>query len=178
MSAGKSPAQPRNSAGNSFAQTSFLLPLPDSSRRLPRTSRICPGFDNDCPKFWWGERPREPRCPETKTFHPDYVNVCPDIDSGCPGFQNSCLGRMSRCPEGFRLCPDFQTLAPFVKPVAPIFRRLRSFCNLLPQSHLCSSRCEEAPTNFRFPISDFRFFSLSLVTSAATTFNLQPAITN
>ena len=35
-------------------------------------------------------------------------------------------------------------------------------------SRICSSRREEALTHFRLPISDCRFFSLSLLTSAAT----------
>jgi hypothetical protein len=57
-------AQPRNSAGISFAQIRFLPPLPHNPRRLPQTACRCPGFDNDCPEFWWGERPREPHCPD------------------------------------------------------------------------------------------------------------------
>jgi hypothetical protein len=103
---------------------------------LPRTSSRCPGFDNDRADFWWGERPREPRCPESKTFHPDYVNVCPDIDSGCPDFQTGCPGSMSRCPGSFRFCPDFLTVAPFLRAIAPISKTPRRFCNLLPQSNL------------------------------------------
>jgi len=129
-------AQPRNSAGNSFAQTSLLPPLPDNPRQLPQFACRCPGFDNDRPEFWWGERPREPRCPESKTYRPDHVNACPEFDSSRADFQTGCPGLVSGCAGSFRLCPDFQTVAPFLKAFAPIYGAPRRFCNLLPQSNL------------------------------------------
>jgi len=103
---------------------------------LPHTSRRCPGFGNDCPGFWWGERPREPRCPESKTFRPDFVNACPDQNHRCPERKSGCPELVSRCPDGFRICPDFQTIAPFLKAPAPIYGTPRLFCNLLPKSKL------------------------------------------
>jgi hypothetical protein len=177
----------RNSAGYSFAQISFLLSLPDNPQRLPQPVCRCPGFDNDCPEFWWGERPREPHCPEPKTVRPDFVNACPDRDHRRPGRKTGCPGWVSRCPGCFRLCPDFQPPAPFLRAIAPIYGVPRRFCNLLPQSHLCSSRRKEALTE-KLPgevtSADFTGrgkseigkaeIKQSLVTSAATTFNLQP----
>ena len=129
-------APQRNSAGYSFAQISFLLSLPDNPQQLPGLARRCPGCDNDCTEFWWGERPREPHCPGTKISHPDFVNACPDRDHRCPDFQTGCPGLVSRCPGGFRLCPDFQPPAPFLRAIAPISKTPRRFCNLLPQRHL------------------------------------------
>jgi hypothetical protein len=96
----------------------------------------CPGFDNDCPEFWWGERPREPHCPGTKTIRPDHVNACPEFDSSRTDFQTGCPGLVSRCPGAFQLCPDFQTIAPDFNADAPISGTPRLFCNLLPQSKL------------------------------------------
>jgi len=164
----------RNSAGYSFAQISFLLSLPDNPQRLPRLARRCPGFDNDCPEFWWGERPREPHCPGTKTSRPDLVNTCPDRDHHCPGRKTGCSGSMSHGPGGFRLCPDFLTVAPDLRAAAPISKTPRRFCNLLPQSHLCSSRRKEALTKKLKSEIGKAEIKQSLVTSAATTFNLQP----
>jgi hypothetical protein len=103
---------------------------------FPKSVRRRPFFDNNCPAFRWSERPREPRCPESKTFRPALGNACPGFDSRRPGFQNSCPGLVNRCPDIFRHCLGFQTLAPFLKAFAPIFRRPRLFCNLLPVSYL------------------------------------------
>jgi hypothetical protein len=151
-------------------QTGQLPPLPDSPRRLPRLACRCSGFDNDCPEFWWGERPREPRCPESKTFRPDYVNDCPDIDSGSPGLQSSCPGLVRRCPGSFRLCPDFQTLAPFFKAIAPIHTPSRLFHNLLPQSilHKIAAKRHRIRKNSFVPFVPFR----------GQTFNLHPSTYN
>jgi hypothetical protein len=169
-------------AGNSFATTGFLPPPPHSPRRLPefrwgerpREPRR-PGFDNDCP----GSKTRHPvfktRRPGNKTFRPDLDNSCSDLEGRCPSLKSFRPGFVSRCPGGFRFCPDFQTVAPFLNAAAPICRTPRLFCNILPDSYLCRSRREEALINFRFPISDFRFCSLSLVTSAPTTLNPKPS---
>jgi len=174
-------AQPRNSAGYSFAVTSLLPPPPDSPRRLPR-------FFRRCPESRWGERPREPRCPGfdnncpgsvnsrpvfktscpgIKTSCPALDNNCPDLEGRCPGLKNSCPGSMSHCPGSFQLCPEFQTVAPVLKAAAPIFRTPLLFFKLLPDSYLCSSRREEAQM---IPNS----VNQSLVTSAPTTFSQLP----
>jgi hypothetical protein len=122
-------SQPRKNVRNSFAATCFLSSPPQLARR-------CPGFDNDCPEFGWGERPREPRRPEPKTFRPAFGNDCPDFDSRRPDFQNCCPELVNRCPGFFRHCPEFQTLAPFLKATAPISWMFRLFFNLLPVSNL------------------------------------------
>ena len=56
---------------------------------LPRLVRRCFGFDNDCPEFWWGERPREPRRPESKIFRSDFLNGCPGVDCRRPTQKNT-----------------------------------------------------------------------------------------
>ena len=112
-------AQPRNSAGNSFAQRSLLPSLPDNPRRLPRLFRRCPGFDNDCPEFWWGERPREPRCPESKTSRPDFVNVCPDIDSRLPRFSNHLPRIDEPLPRRFPALPRISDPCPVFESCCP-----------------------------------------------------------
>ena len=103
---------------------------------LPRLVRRCPDFDNRCPEFWWGERPREPRCPESKTSCPDFLNGCPGFDSHRPDFQDRCPGFVSRCPGFFRLCLEFFTPPPVLKASAPIFLGLKPACNTLFHSNL------------------------------------------
>ncbi len=131
------PGSSANAPALSVSQARRPSPQPAAPRRLPRTFRRCPGFDNDCPEFWWGERPREPRCPESKTFRPVFGNDCPDLAGRCPDRKSSCPGSMSHCPGHFRFRPDFQTLAPVLKAVAPISGAPRLFYKLLPQSNLC-----------------------------------------
>ncbi len=103
---------------------------------LPRFIRLCPGFDNDCPEFWWGEHPREPRCPVPNPSRPALGKNCADLEIDCPGTKDTCPDSMSRRPGRIRFCPDAQTFAPFVIAAAPIYRTPRQFCNLLPVSNL------------------------------------------
>jgi hypothetical protein len=145
------------------------LPLPDSpGRLLPRLFSRCPGFDNDCPDFWWGEHPREPRCPESKTSRPGLGNDCPDSAGHCPGFKNDRPGLASHCPGNFQLCPDFQTLAPFLKTAAPIPRTPRQFHNLLLQSKLDVDCGDMSPLSKRGHVRALQI----------PTFNPQPSTIN
>ena len=117
-------------------RTGQLPSPPDSPRRLPRLFRRRPGFDNDCPEFLWGERPREPRCPVPNPSRPALGKNCADLEIDCPGTKDTCPDSMSRRPGRIRFCPDAQTFAPFVIAAAPIYRTPRQFCNLLPVSNL------------------------------------------
>jgi hypothetical protein len=127
--------------------------------RLPQSVRRSPDFDNGCPEFWWGERPREPRYPESKTCRPAFGDACSGFDRRRPDLQNSRPGLVNRCPDFFRLCPGFQTFAPFLKASAPISGAPRSLYNLLPHSNLSRRRRKE---------THFSPASQSLVTSAPT----------